>query len=84
MEMLKEEEKGTSFAPQKRRRPFVVAGIVLGFLVVTALGIVVGYFIGRGQIKSCDESKTHDAQSDIFRKEAVEMVSTDKLRSNLE
>lgn len=83
MKMLNAEEKGILYTRQKRR-PFVVAGIILGFLVVAALGIVVGYFIGRGQIKSCDEDKKHDDQSDKFRKEAVEMVSTDELRSNLE
>jgi len=81
--MLNEEGKGISYTRQKRR-PFVVAGIILGFFVVAALGIVVGYFIGRGQIKSCDEGKRHDDQSDKLRKEAVEMVSTDELRSNLE
>ncbi|KAK2563784.1 N-acetylated-alpha-linked acidic dipeptidase 2 [Acropora cervicornis] len=83
MKMLNEEGKGISYTRQKRR-PFVVAGIILGFFVVAALGIVVGYFIGRGQIKSCDEGKKHDDQSDKLRKEAVEMVSTDELRSNLE
>ena len=62
--------------------------VVLGFLVIAAVGIVAGYFIGRNSVKACstDRNITNKTEKgpDEFHKNAVEMVSTKELRSNLE
>ena len=85
--MLTVEEKGSSYT-SPRRRYLIIAGIVLGLLVFAAIGIVVGYFIGRNQsAKSChaDGGKPQSQkQLDEIYKDAVKMVSTEKLRANLE
>lgn len=77
--MLTVEEKGSTHTSPKRR-VLIIVGVVLAFLVVAAIGVVVGYFIGRS-----DEGKKSQTPMNLenIHKEAVEMVSTDELRSNL-
>ena len=75
-----------------RRQKLIIALIVLGLLVFAAIGIVAGYFIGRHSAKSCEEGGNKTANGgklsqkllDEIYKDAVEMVSTKELRSNLE
>ena len=89
--MLTLEEKESSYA-SPRRRYYIIAGIVLGLLGFAAIGIVVGYFIGRNQsAKSCDadggkpgRKPQSQKELDEIYKNAVEMVSTENLRANLE
>ncbi|XP_068744539.1 glutamate carboxypeptidase 2-like [Montipora capricornis] len=77
--MLTVEEKGSTHTSPKRR-VLIIVGVVLAFLVVAAIGVVVGYFIGRS-----DGGKKSQTPMNLenIHKEAVEMVSTDELRSNL-
>ena len=77
--MLTVEEKGSTHTSPKRR-VLIIVGVVLAFLVVAAIGVVVGYFIGRS-----DGGKKSQTPVNLenIHKEAVEMVSTDELRSNL-
>ena len=95
--MLTLEEKGSSYTSvTSPRRRYLIIALVVGFLVITAIGIVAGYFIGRGSVKSCKEGhrerdddkngggKSNQQQLDEFHKNAVEMVSTRQLRDNLE
>ena len=90
-EMLTVEEKGPSYTSiTSRRRRYLIIALVVGFLVITTIGIVAGYFIGRSSVKSCKErndgknGKGNWQQQDEFHKNAVEMVSTRELRDNLE
>lgn len=85
--MLTVEEKGHSYT-SRRRRYIIIAGIVFGLLVVVAIGIVVGYFIGRSSSKSSDikpakDGKYSQQQLEEIRKEAVAKVSTKNLKENL-
>ena len=91
--MLTLEEKGSSYTSiTSPRRRYLIIALVVGFLVITAIGIVAGYFIGRSSVKSCKEryggkkghGKSNQQQLDEFHKNAVEMVSTRELRDNLE
>lgn len=95
--MLTLEEKGSSYTSiTSPRRRYLIIVLVVGFLVITAIGIVAGYFIGRSSVKSCKEGdrkrdddkngdgKSNQQQLDEFHKNAVEMVSTRELRDNLE
>lgn len=90
--MLTVDEKESSYT-SPRRRYRIIGLIVLGLLVFAAIGIVVGYFIGRHSVKSSEDgsSKTPNGETleerqkrlDKIYENAVEMVSTDELRSNL-
>ena len=91
--MLTVEEKGSSYTSiTSSRRRYLIIALVVGFLVITTIGIVAGYFIGRSSVKSCKEryggkkghGKSNQQQRDEFHKNAVEMVSTRELRDNLE
>lgn len=92
--MLTVEEKGSSYTSiRSPRRRYLIIALVVGFLVITAIGIVAGYFIGRSSVKSCKEErdddkngdgKSNQQQLDEFHKNAIEMVSTKELRDNLE
>ena len=83
--MLTVEEKGPSHTSiTSPRRRYLIIALVAGFLVITTIGIVAGYFIGRSSVKSCKERESKQQQLDEFHKNAVEMVSTRELRDNLE
>ena len=91
--MLTLEEKGSSYTSiTSPRRRYLIIALVVAFLVITAIGIVAGYFIGRSSVKSCKErdggkngdGKSNQQQLDEFHKNAVEMVCTRELRGNLE
>ena len=88
--MLTVKEK-ESYYTSPKRRCLIIGLIVLGVLLMAAIGIVAGYFIGRNSVKSCKDDKPtsgpgkqNQKELDEMYKNAVEMVSTNELRSNLE
>ena len=75
-----------------KRRKCAIALIVLSLLVFFGIGILAGYFIGRGAAKGCDDGVKNDRskpkgdtqeQLEVFHKRAVDMISTVELRKNL-
>lgn len=86
--MLTVEEKGSGGYTSPKRRCCIIVLIVLGLLAIAGIGIVAGYFIGRNSAKGCEDNgdskgKQSQKQLDQIYKNAVEMVSTDKLKENL-
>ena len=87
-----EEEKSFVYISPKRRCCFI-SSIILIFLVLFGIGILAGYFIGRGVAKSCNDGDKNDGcnppkghtqeQLEEFHKRAVDMISTEELKNNL-
>ena len=88
------EEKGSYslLYNSPKRRKCSIALIVLSLLVFFGIGILAGYFIGRGAAKGCDDGDKNDRskpkgdtqeQLEVFHKRAVDMISTVELRKNL-
>ena len=93
IEMLSMEEKKAFVYSSPKRRCCFKSSIILIFLVLFGIGILAGYFIGRGGAKSCDDGGKNDGcnppkgltqeQLEEFHKRAVDMISTEELKNNL-
>ena len=92
IEMLSMEEKKAFVYSSPKRRCCFISSIILIFLVLFGIGILAGYFIGRGAAKGCDDGDKNDRskpkgdtqeQLEVFHKRAVDMISTVELRKNL-
>ena len=91
--MLSMEEKKAFVYSSPKRRCCFISSIILIFLVLFGIGILAGYFIGRGGAKSCDDGGKNDGcnppkgltqeQLEEFHKRAVDMISTEELKNNL-
>lgn len=73
---------------RRKSRKRYIAAFILSLFVICAVGIVVGYFIGRS-VKACDKSQADTSSfsgpnQGKFHEQAVEEVSTEKLRNYLE
>lgn len=75
------------FSPKHRRgRYLLVLVVVTCIILFLAIGIVMGYFIGRKAVSSCKArlqptpSQSSHIDSTKIHKDAVDMVSTEKLR----
>ena len=93
IEMLSMEEKKAFVYSSPKRRCCFISSIILIFLVFFGIGILAGYFIGRGGAKSWDDGGKNDGynppkgltqeQQEEFHKRAVDMISTEELKNNL-
>ena len=93
IEMLSMEEKKAFVYSSSKRRCCFISSIILIFLVLFGIGILAGYFIGRGGAKSWDDGGKNDGcnppkgltqeQQEEFHKRAVDMISTEELKNNL-
>ena len=93
IEMLSMEEKKAFVYSSPKRRCCFISSSILIFLVLFGIGILAGYFIGRGGAKSWEDGGKNDGcnppkgltqeQQEEFHKRAVDMISTEELKNNL-